>query len=138
MNIELGKKIKSLREGRGMTQAELADKMGVSAQTISAWENGIRHPKHLYDLAKIFNVDPESLTDRFTLDVSELTPTLAHIYLDENDQTPKKEYISYKSRNGFAILTVNGITEDFMCAYSKLSREGKQFVLDCMANDLED
>ena len=33
-----GAAIKSLREGRGMTQAELSDKIGVSSKTVSKWE----------------------------------------------------------------------------------------------------
>ena len=33
-----GAAIKSLREKRGMTQAELADKIGVSSKTVSKWE----------------------------------------------------------------------------------------------------
>ena len=33
-----GSTIKQLREGRGLTQAELAEKIGVSSKTISKWE----------------------------------------------------------------------------------------------------
>ena len=33
-----GNTIKQLREGRGLTQAELAEKIGVSSKTISKWE----------------------------------------------------------------------------------------------------
>ena len=35
-----GAAIKALREKRGMTQAELADKIGVSSKTVSKWETG--------------------------------------------------------------------------------------------------
>ena len=35
-----GAAIKSLREGRGLTQAELAEKIGVSSKTVSKWETG--------------------------------------------------------------------------------------------------
>ena len=34
----LGTKISELRKARGMTQDELADKMGVSPQAVSKWE----------------------------------------------------------------------------------------------------
>ena len=33
-----GSTIKALREGRGLTQAELADRIGVSSKTVSKWE----------------------------------------------------------------------------------------------------
>ena len=36
--------IKELREQQGMTQKELAEKMQVSFQTISKWENGVNMP----------------------------------------------------------------------------------------------
>ena len=36
--------IRSLRESRGMTQQMLADKIGVSAKTISKWETGASVP----------------------------------------------------------------------------------------------
>lgn len=35
-----GSAIKQLREGRNLTQAELAEKIGVSAKTVSKWETG--------------------------------------------------------------------------------------------------
>ena len=35
-----GTTVKKLREDRGMTQAELAEKIGVSSKTVSKWETG--------------------------------------------------------------------------------------------------
>ena len=35
-----GATVKALREGRGMTQAELAERIGVSSKTVSKWETG--------------------------------------------------------------------------------------------------
>ena len=39
-NYVTGGTIKSLREKRNLTQAELADKIGVSSKTVSKWETG--------------------------------------------------------------------------------------------------
>lgn len=36
-----GAAIKQLREARKLTQAELAEKIGVSAKTVSKWETGV-------------------------------------------------------------------------------------------------
>ncbi len=53
--------IRELREQHGMTQKELAEKMQVSFQTISKWENGINMPDitHLPRLAEVFSVSSD-------------------------------------------------------------------------------
>lgn len=53
--------IKELRKQHGMTQKELAEKMQVSFQTISKWENGINMPdiSHLPHLTDIFGVSAD-------------------------------------------------------------------------------
>ncbi|MBQ3436236.1 MAG: helix-turn-helix transcriptional regulator [Bacilli bacterium] len=55
----LGKRIKSLRLDRGLTQKELGDMMGVTKVTIHCYENDKRMPTidTLIALAEIFNVD---------------------------------------------------------------------------------
>ena len=42
--MELGKKIKSLRLQKGVTQETLAGELGVTAQAVSKWENGTTLP----------------------------------------------------------------------------------------------
>lgn len=42
--MKIGTNIRELRNAMGMTQEELADKMGVSVQTVSRWENGVNCP----------------------------------------------------------------------------------------------
>lgn len=39
--MNLGKNIKDLRRNRKITQEEFAEKINVSVQTVSRWENGI-------------------------------------------------------------------------------------------------
>ena len=36
-----GAAVRQLRESRGMTQAELGEKIGVSSKTVSKWETGV-------------------------------------------------------------------------------------------------
>ncbi|WP_238786633.1 helix-turn-helix transcriptional regulator [Vagococcus coleopterorum] len=38
--MDIGKKIKSERQARGLTQQQLAEKLNVSDKTISSWETG--------------------------------------------------------------------------------------------------
>jgi transcriptional regulator with XRE-family HTH domain len=49
MSITIGSKLKTLRKGRGLTQVELSEKMGLSRATISNYEVGRRAP-HLSEL----------------------------------------------------------------------------------------
>ncbi len=44
MNIEIGKKIRLLRLCKGLTQEQLAEKLCVTAQSVSKWENDITAP----------------------------------------------------------------------------------------------
>lgn len=43
--METGKKIKQCRKEKGLTQLQLAERLGVTASMVGAWENGNRKPK---------------------------------------------------------------------------------------------
>lgn len=51
--------IKSRRMGLGMTQQDLAEKLGVSHITVSRWERGdtLPSPKNVKAMIDIFNID---------------------------------------------------------------------------------
>ena len=73
-------KIKLLRESKGLTQADLAKKLGVTRSGVNAWEMGITIPStqyivelslffkvstdHLLDMPKTPTISVEGLTDR--------------------------------------------------------------------------
>ncbi|MBQ9084711.1 MAG: helix-turn-helix transcriptional regulator [Clostridia bacterium] len=63
MQHSIGKTIKELRRGRGLTQEELAEKLGVTAQAISKWENesGMPDLSQIVPLAHIFGVSTDVL-----------------------------------------------------------------------------
>ena len=42
--MELGKKIRQLRFKAGLTQDQLAEKLGISPQSVSKWENAAAMP----------------------------------------------------------------------------------------------
>lgn len=52
------KNIRSLRKGAGMTQKELADKLGVTITTVSRWEKGdyVPSPRYIKQMAEMFGV----------------------------------------------------------------------------------
>lgn len=59
----LGKRIAALRKEKGLTQEELAEKLGVSPQAVSKWENGQSCPdiSLLPLLAEFFGVTTDHL-----------------------------------------------------------------------------
>ncbi|MEE1115127.1 MAG: helix-turn-helix transcriptional regulator [Eubacterium sp.] len=62
--MTFGEKIRYLRRKNNLTQAELADKAGVTLRTVRGWESEGRYPKRraLYgELAGILGVDSEDL-----------------------------------------------------------------------------
>ena len=61
-----GERIRQARKSAGMTQAELAHKLGISAAGIAQWENDLRNPKieTLRKLADALGVTPGYLLDR--------------------------------------------------------------------------
>lgn len=77
---------KRLRTSSGLTQVEMAEKLGISRSTIGMYETGAREPdfETLEKIADFFNVDTDFLLGR-TDKTSILPETLGHYYL--NDET---------------------------------------------------
>ena len=61
--MELGKRLKDLRNQKGMTQDELAERLFVSRQTISSWENDKSYPDihSLLMISELFSVSLDTL-----------------------------------------------------------------------------
>ena len=90
MGLTMGDKIKNLREKAGMSQTELADKLGLSKSVISAYEKGVRNPsfKVLPLLAETFNVSElyffekgEWQNQPVTVDITDLNPDQQRIII---------------------------------------------------------
>ena len=63
--MELGKKIRQLRFRAGLTQEQLAEKLGIGGQSVSKWENAVAMPDitMLPLLAEVFGVSIDDLFD---------------------------------------------------------------------------
>ena len=63
MQHSIGKTIRELRHARALTQEELAERLGVTAQAVSKWENESGFPdiSQLVPLAQIFGVSTDVL-----------------------------------------------------------------------------
>ena len=64
-NKRIGKRIRKIRIERHLTQAELGEKVGLTADRIQRYENGVRKPKidMLIKLAEALEVSPLALMD---------------------------------------------------------------------------
>ena len=61
--VDFGNILKTLRLKENMTQAQLAQKLGLTKSVISAYETGLRLPSYdiLINIAKIYNVSTDYL-----------------------------------------------------------------------------
>ena len=84
-------KLRELRNKSGLTQNEIAARLGVSGQTILNWENGIYEPKinQLIQLADLFNVSVDYLIERKNTDKN------VDDICKELDKISKEEFISF-------------------------------------------
>ena len=63
MNEMIGKRIRTARKAKGLSQEKLGEKLGVSFQAVSTWETGknIPDPEHLPELAKALDLSLDTL-----------------------------------------------------------------------------
>lgn len=72
--MKFGENLKNLRKGKNYSQDDLAEKMNVSRQSVSKWENGEAYPEmnNLLELCKIFKCKINDLVNDSILDIDAL------------------------------------------------------------------
>ena len=92
--MELGKKIRTLRFKAGLTQEQLAEKLGIGAQSVSKWENAATMPDItlLPILAETFGV---SIDDLFDLTTEQRFSRIEH-RMDIEDDLPQDVFLEYE------------------------------------------
>lgn len=88
----LGKQVALLRDRFGYTQEDLASKIGVSKQTISNWETGLKSPRMgaIEKMAELFNV-----SKGFIIDGSDDTKERLLPIFDQLSMENKNRVINY-------------------------------------------
>lgn len=128
MNQErIGKFIKQIRQDNNLTQKDLADKLGVTYQAVSKWENGKNAPDiaTLKEISKEFNINiDEILEGRKTLKKKYNIILIAIILiLLIGLLTTTILLIKSKNSNNFEFKTISSKCEDFKisgsAAYNK-------------------
>lgn len=102
MKYEIGARIRKYREDRGISQKELAEKLGISNSRVSNWEHGINRPDAdiLADICEALNVSPSELLD------VRLSP-------DDLNDTERKVIMAYRTKTDLqkAVRILLGVNE---------------------------
>ena len=61
--VNMGEKLKYLRQTKNLTQKQVADRLGLAISAISSYESGSRYPSYeaLIKLARMFHVSTDYL-----------------------------------------------------------------------------
>ena len=111
-NTSLGDRIKYHRKRLGMTQEQLAQRIGVSTQAVSKWENNLSCPdiSVLPELAEIFDISVDELLGKDTASGTAPVKEAEPIDEEEEENEAKFEWRIERKKGGilFAlyILTV--------------------------------
>lgn len=88
MTFNLGERLRSLRQARGLTTQQLADKVAVSQSYISRFENNRAVPD-IELLEKILHALDSDLASFFSLDEEEAAPDLIQLIETIKTLTPE-------------------------------------------------
>ena len=93
--MELGKRIRQLRFKAGLTQEQLAEKLGIGAQSVSKWENAAAMPDitTLPLLAEVFGV---TIDDLFDLTAEQRLNRIEH-RMDAEEELPADVFQEFEA-----------------------------------------
>ena len=108
MNIKIANKLVELRKKNGLSQEELADKLGLSRQAVSKWERAESSPDtdNLICLAKLYNVSLDDLLntdetlEEISREVKEKEEEKSRIEKETNEKNEAEE----KRRKRFNLI----------------------------------
>ncbi|MEZ2760150.1 helix-turn-helix domain-containing protein [Providencia vermicola] len=65
INLRLGRVIKSVRKGKGLTEKELAAKLNISQQQLSRYERGVNNFNliRIIEVMNLLDIEPDILID---------------------------------------------------------------------------
>ena len=103
MRYEIGKRIRKYREARGISQIQLAEKLGIGNSRVSNWEQGINRPDAdiLAEMCRVLEVSPSELLD-------------VHLSTDELAEKEMRVIKAYRSKPELqqAVDILLGISDD--------------------------
>lgn len=96
MNFEIGKKIRLLRLSKGLTQEQLAEKLSVTSQSVSKWENCVTAP----DIGLLPQISVElgvTIDELFSMTDESRLARIENLIGSSSDNTviPERDFESY-------------------------------------------
>ena len=91
-SAKVGSFIMNRRKELGLTQQQLADKLNISFQSVSKWENGMTYPniEILYDLAIVLGVSTDEILTGGKKEADGLSYSKAGVDITYTDTIKKK------------------------------------------------
>ena len=125
-SIKVGNFIMEKRKSLGLTQQQLADKLNVSFQAISKWENGTTYPniEILRELAIALDVSVDEILAGSEKDVDGLSYSKAGIDITYTD-TIKKEKSKHLETKDKRVLNGLGPFASYNCVWKCRERHNK-------------
>lgn len=103
MNYEIGARIRKYREDRGLSQKELAEKIGISNGRLSNWEQGINRPNAdiIAVICKALDVSASELLD-------------VRLSVDDLNSQERKVILAYRAKTELqqAVNILLGVDEE--------------------------
>ena len=97
--MKFGENLKKIRKANNISQEKLADKVGVSRQSVSKWETGESYPEmnNILELCKIFHCNINDLVNDSIVDMNSL------------DEEVKKNVVKFKKEKQQKIKVLSKI-----------------------------
>lgn len=113
--MEFSERLKKLRKDTGLTQVDVASKLGISQQAYASWERGVKKPTqdNLVKIAQILNVSVDYLVGNSQETLGELDNIELLFRMnskgltDEEKEIFKKELIEFMEKRKKAFRKEN-------------------------------
>ena len=134
MTIEIADRLIQLRKKHGLSQEELADKLGLSRQAVSKWERAEASPDtdNLICLAKLYGVSLDEL-----LSTDDDVETIVKEQVKPQQEETKEDSITLKDSDGSKVIIKNNHIECYDEKGNKVIRKKDKFIktvdlIDCI------
>ena len=129
MTIEIADRLIQLRKKHGLSQEELADKLGLSRQAVSKWERAEASPDtdNLICLAKLYGVSLDEL-----LSTEDDVETIVKEQVKKEPEVEKGDKIVLQDDDGSKVVIKNHSIEAYDAKGNKVERKPKdKFIKVC-------